>query len=178
MRRVLALAAVLALVPASLWSQSYYNTGTGTTQFTTTNPGIVTVQQTKAVPVLGSVAVTAMPPVALSGVPAVTISGIPTVAIAQPSVAPGDCSVTLTSAGTPYQVLPLGTTRAALILQNVSAANIGVSFTTAAPAIGAAGTFTLAAGAFLPVPPGVTHASAVWAVGSASAQGVACTLFN
>ena len=175
-----ALALVLALGAAPAQAQSYYSSGTA--QFTTASPGVVTLKQTTPVPVLGTVAVSSLPAVAVSSLPAVTgvvsITGTPTVVTTQPPAGAADCSVSLPTSGTAYQVVPAGATRKALTIQNVSASNIGVSFTNTSPAIGTGGTFTLAAGAFLPVPPGLTQSGAVWAVGSASSLTLSCTLFN
>lgn len=170
-RRVLALAAALALGTAgAAWAQSYFNN-----QTTTTVQGTVAVSSVAGtVAIGGTVAVSGTVPVTLSGAPAV--SG--TVTAAQPTASPTDCSTTLTTIGTAYQVIPTATTRQALTIQNLGTGNMGLSLTSTTPVIGAAGTFTLAAGATYTAPAGITQSTAIWAVGSVASQVLTCTRFN
>jgi hypothetical protein len=152
---------------------AYYNNGAGPT---TTGSGAVSVPGT--VDVAGTVDVNSGT-VTLSGTTNVAgtvgVSGgtveignnvpvTPTV----PTRVATDCSITLATAGTAYSVIASGTHWTALCLHNPSASNIGFSLTSATPAIGAAGTYTLAPGGTWNSPPGFTQSGAVHATGAAA----------
>lgn len=88
------------------------------------------------------------------------------------NVTPTDCSATIgTSAA---QVLPNNGYRRGFLLQNVGTTTIGVSFTDATPAIGAAQTFTLAPGASMNSTATGTPGTALYAISSAAGGVLAC----
>lgn len=173
--RVLAAALGLAAVsvPVVGLAQSFFNNTDPTAIL-----GSVTITGTPTVSVTNTVAIGGT--VAVSGTVPTTLSGSPTVVAAQPAASPTDCSRNLDPViGTAVQVVASGTTRQTLLLHNPTATNIGLSFTSTTPVIGANQTYTLAAGQTLPFPPaGLTTSGAVWAAGSAANQPLTCTRWN
>jgi hypothetical protein len=122
---------------------------------------------------------------ALSGTLSVSVGNWPatqsvsgTVTAAPASASPVDCSATLATSGTAYQIVAAGTAKKAVLMQNLGSSNLGFSLTSASPAIGTAGTFTLVPNASVQLAPGMITSNAIYAVGSAASQPLACTLFQ
>lgn len=106
----------------------------------------------------------------------VVIANTPSVATLPSQVGAADCSTLVGIA--PVQVVSAGSARKSILIQNVGAANIGFSFTSMAPSLGSAQTFTLQPGGSYISPNGLTPNGAIYVVAAAAATQVACTLFN
>ena len=110
------------------------------------------------------------------GAPSASVTISNPVSVLSPAVTAVDCSMAV---GTlPSSVIAAGTGRKSFMLENVGAVNIGFSFTSVAPVLGGAQTFTLQPGGSYSSPPGLTMTSAITAVAATAGTQLARTYFN
>ena len=95
-----------------------------------------------------------------------------------PAATVADCSVVTTVAGTAVLLVASGTARKSVVIQNLGNVNAGVSLTSAAPIIGSAQTFTLSPLASMVTPASLSLSGAIYGVGGAAGQVLACTAFQ
>jgi hypothetical protein len=84
-----------------------------------------------------------------------------------------NCSASITTGGT-AQLLQAATNRRYLLIQNVSAGSIGISFTTSTPVIGAAGTITLTTGSSIERNSLAAPRNAIYVIGATTGQAITC----
>ncbi len=87
-----------------------------------------------------------------------------------------DCSVLVGT--TASSVIPAGTARKNVMLENTGSTNIGFSFTSPSPVLGGAQTFILQPGGSYSSPPGLAMTAGISAVSAAAGTQLACTYFN
>ena len=100
-------------------------------------------------------------------------------AVARAQNVPTNCSGTITTGGTAQLLLAADATRYRILVQNLSAAPLGISFTSTTPVIGSAQTFTLVSpfGQYS-TPANARDTSAIYIIGATTGQVFSCVGYN